>query len=210
MGTSKKRINDKVKKMLEKTSNDSIENNIQKITPILLSNSFLLENFDEKAFENTILIVREKINSIKKMGYHGKSLKEISEDQISREELFEEILDEIEKNISSASKLLLKAFKIAMTTYLQGEDDDIIIFANLLFYHFIYLLLEEQLLDTLKDFYHEMNYQEIKDILKLTTDNILNKQIAQEIEKFVNRKVALSDLLQSIEFAIQNIRLGDF
>src|SRR5690625_7004228 len=97
MGTSKRRINAKIKKMLTDKSLTEINEDAPSISEIILTKENLNQGFDEEStVTNTIHIINQKFTSLSIAGYKGKTIKDLSEDELKQQELFEMILYEIE------------------------------------------------------------------------------------------------------------------
>ncbi|MFB5166144.1 hypothetical protein ETC01_16215 [Geobacillus sp. NFOSA3] len=209
MGTSKRRLNKTVTKMLEGKSVHTIRNEIQKITAVVLNEDVIKSYLNEEEVQTTLKVIDQKISTLKSAGYKGKTLEELEKEQITREEFLEEIISEIEKVTPIKSKLLKKALKIAMAEAIKDELD-IYIFANLFFYHFIYLLLEQELFDSLRTVKDDLSSKQVKQILKQIADQIFKDKLISQIEKFIQKNISLSKVIGMIEKATQDIVLGEF
>lgn len=209
MGTSKRRLNDKIKTLLRNQPLTDLSKNAPEVTREILTNRVLERNLNETVLLKSFDVVSNAFITAKVSGYNGKTLKELKEDEISREEFFESIIDEIEKEATIDSKILKKAFKLVMAQILDGEFD-VDIFAQLLFYKVIFLILEQELYDTLKDIYEQLSRKQIETILTNATDRIFTTTVNNEIQRFIKKEIPLTSVLQKIREQTSQVTFGEF
>jgi hypothetical protein len=209
MGTSKRRLNDKIKILLRNQPLTDLSKNAPEVTREILTNRVLERSLNETVLLRSFDVVSNAFITAKASGYNGKTLKELKEDEISREEFFESIIDEIEKEAIIDSKILKKAFKLVMVQFLDGEFD-VAIFAQLLFYKVIFLILEQELYDTLKDIYEELSRKQIETILTNATDRIFTATVNNEIQRFIKKEIPLISVLQKIREQTSQVTFGEF
>jgi len=210
MGTSKRRINAKIKKMLTDKSLTEINEDAPSISEIILTKENLNQGFDEEStVTNTIHIINQKFTSLSIAGYKGKTKKDLSEDELTQQEFFEMILDEIENEKVIESKILKKSLKIVMYKFLDKEFDAYS-FTQILFHQVVYELLLTELNDTLKDGFDELSYPKIKEMVNLLTSKIMNQNMHEKINLFVDKKISLEEILDSIITETSNAEFGDF
>jgi hypothetical protein len=209
MGTSKRRLNDKIKTLLRNQPLTDLSKNAPEVTREILTNRVLERNLNETVLLRSFDVVSNAFITAKASGYNGRTLKELKEDEISREEFFESIIGEIEKESIIDSKILKKAFKLVMVQFLDGEFD-VAIFAQLLFYKVIFLILEQELYDTLRDIYEELSRKEIEIILTNATDRIFTATVNNEIQRFIKKEIPLTSVLQKIREQTSQVTFGEF
>ncbi|AGE21369.1 MULTISPECIES: hypothetical protein [Geobacillus] len=209
MGTSKRRLNDKIKTLLRNQPLTDLSKNAPEVTREILTNRVLERNLNETVLLRSFDVVSNAFITAKASGYNGRTLKELKEDEISREEFFESIIGEIEKEAIIDSKILKKAFKLVMVQFLDGEFD-VAIFAQLLFYKVIFLILEQELYDTLRDIYEELSRKQIEIILTNATDRIFTATVNNEIQRFIKKEIPLTSVLQKIREQTSQVTFGEF
>jgi hypothetical protein len=209
MGTSKRRLNDKIKTLLRNQPLTDLGKNAPEVTREILTNRVLERNLNETVLLRSFDVVSNAFITAKASGYNGRTLKELKEDEISREEFFESIIGEIEKEAIIDSKILKKAFKLVMVQFLDGEFD-VAIFAQLLFYKVIFLILEQELYDTLRDIYEELSRKQIEIILTNATDRIFTATVNNEIQRFIKKEIPLTSVLQKIREQTSQVTFGEF
>jgi hypothetical protein len=209
MGTSKRRLNDKIKTLLRNQPLTDLSKNAPEVTREILTNRVLERNLNETVLLRSFDVVSNAFITAKASGYNGRTLKELKEDEISREEFFESIIGEIEKEAIIDSKILKKAFKLVMVQFLDGEFD-VAIFAQLLFYKVIFLILEQEFYDTLRDIYEELSRKQIEIILTNATDRIFTATVNNEIQRFIKKEIPLTSVLQKIREQTSQVTFGEF
>lgn len=210
MGTSKRRIENKVKQILSNNPIESLNNYAPKITEVILSPQNLTETFQEEHFSpDTFVLIEKHFSTLKSSGFGGKSKEEIQEDLITQEEFLNSILELIEDNFEIDSKILLKSFKITMAKFIKG-DFDVYSFAQLLFYEVVSQLLLKDLQDTLKDSYEDLSYSSIQDMVASSTSCIMSEEVFDKINDFVNKRSTLSEVLTIIHSKTSEALFGDF
>lgn len=210
MGTSKRRIESKVKQILSNHPIERINDYAPKITEVILSPKNLSETFQEENFSSdTLLFIGKHFTSLKTSGYNGKSKKDLEEDLITQEEFLNSILELIEAEFEIDSKILLKAFKITMSKFIKKEFD-LYSFAQLLFYEVISQLLRKDLQDTLKDSYENLTYSKIQEMVSSSTSRIMSSDVFEKINDFINKKCTLSEVLTMIHSKTSEALFGDF
>ncbi|WP_066303977.1 hypothetical protein [Bacillus sp. FJAT-29814] len=211
MGTSKKNMNNEIKKMLKEKPLDQLNVFAPDISKVVLSQESLTKSLDnEEVVNTTIEVVTKRFISLGNSGYKGKTKKEIIEDELTQQEFLEMILKEIEDGSKINSKVLEKALKIVMTQLLEEESFDVYVFSQLLFYQVVYQLLLSELYETLKDSYEDLSYIQIKKMVTSLTDKIMNNEVCSKVNDFVDRKVSFSNLLEVITKATDNAEFGVF
>lgn len=210
MGTSKRRIENKVKQILSNQPIEKINEYAPKITEVILSPKNLSETFQEETFSSdTLVFIKKQFTSLSTSGYQGKSKKELEEDLITQEDFLNSILELIEDEFEIDSKILLKAFKIIMAKFIKKEFD-IYSFAQLLFHEVISQLLRKDLQDTLKDSYENLTYNQIQEMVSSSTSRIMGPEIFEKINDFINKKCTLSEVLTMIHSKTSEALFGDF
>lgn len=211
MGTSKKNMNNEIKKLLKQKPLDQLNDFAPDISKVVLSQESLTKSLDnEEVVNTTIDVVTKRFISLGDNGYKGKTKKEISEDELTQQEFLEMILKEIEDESKINSKVLEKALKIVMSQLLEEESFDVYVFSQLLFYQVVYQLLLSELYETLKDSYEDLSYIQIKKMVSSLTDKIMNNEVCSKVNEFVDRKVSFSNLLEIITKATDNAEFGVF
>ncbi|MGG2054654.1 hypothetical protein ABFY48_09650 [Lysinibacillus pakistanensis] len=210
MGTSKRRIQSKIKDILVNTPVNDLNLRAPQIAEIVLSKKQLSDTFQSEDFTNeTISFIYNQFNSFHSSGFNGKSKKEVLEDTISKEEFLNSILEAIEEEFGIDSKILLKALKITMAKFIEVEFDSYS-FAQLLFYEVVTQLLITDLQETMKDSYETLTYEEIKKMVSISADSIMNVAVYEKINDFVSKKCNVSDILELIHQRTSEALFGDF
>jgi hypothetical protein len=209
VGTSKRRLNEKIKNLLKDQPLSELNNHAPEVTGEILTTKNLEKNLNESLLTNSFEIISKAFRVAGVSGFKGKYLKDLKEDEVTREEFFESIIDEIEKETIIDSKILKKAFKLTMVKFID-EEFDTTIFAQMLFYKVIYLILEQELFDTLKDMYEYLTSKQIDSIVTTATDKIFTDAINHEIEKFIKKDISLSYVFEKITEQTSNVTFGEF
>jgi len=211
MGTSKKHMNDKIRNLLKDTDFKDIDKYAPEISRVALTKDTLSKSLDdEKTVNKSIEIITKRFVTIGQKGYKGKSKKELLEDQITLQEFLELVLEEIESETKIESKILQKSLRIVMTKLLNEDTEDSHISAQLLFYQVTYFLLEKELYETLKESYSSLSYIKIKEMVSSLSDRIMNNEVYDKINDFVDKKISLSQLLDIIIKATDDAKFGEF
>ena len=204
-------MNDKIKNLLKDTNLTDINYSAPEISRVALSKDILSKSFDdEETINKSIEIVTKRIVSLGQKGYKGKTKKELLEDKITLQEFLELVLEEIESEKMIDSKVLQKSLKIVMTKLLNQDTEDPYIFAQLLFFQVTYELLEKELYETLKDSYEDLSYPKIKEMVSILSNKIMNDDVYQRVNDFVDKKISLTLLLDVITSATDNAEFGEF
>lgn len=211
MGTSKRNISNKVKKILENKSFHDLNSTAPELSKkILTKREINKQLIDEKDIIDSFNIISSKFKSLSLGGYKGKSKQDIIVDTITQEEFINMILDAIDNDEFLNKSILEKAYKIAMTMCLQQEEFDVYTFAQLLFYHLVHQILLKDLHDTLKDLYTDLSYNEIDNLISNLTNQIVNDAVYPIVVNFVDRKVPMKMVLDRIIFETKNASFGEF
>lgn len=210
MGTSKRRINRKIKEILNKTNVDELNQNAPVITRLSLSTDILSETFQQEFLtSNTLVFIEEKFNSLSFAGFKGKNKEELANDVISKEEFINSILESIENQYHIDSKILIKSLKITIAKFIEGEFD-ILVFAHQLFFEVVFQILISDLQETLKDSYEKLTYGDIKKMVTSSTECIINQTVYTKISDFVNNKASLPEVLELIHEQTSDALFGEF
>lgn len=211
MGTSKRHLNDKIRKLIEDRNLEDLNEDAPQISRVILSKESLNTSLgDEETISKSINIVTKHMHFLGKNGFNGKSRKEVFENKITLQEFLEMVLEEIDTETSIDSKILKSSLSIVMANISESDSEDPYIFAQLLFYQVINKLLEKELYETLKDSYEELPYDKIKAMVGTLTNRIMNEKVYQEINNFVDKKNSLSNLLDMITSATTDAEFGEF
>lgn len=211
MGTSKKNLNDQIKKLLKEKPLDQLSEFAPEVSKIALSNELLTDSLDnEKTLHTSIEVVTKKFISLGSNGYKGKTKRELIEDDLTQQEFLEMVLKEIEEESKINSVILEKSLKIVMTKLLDQDLYDVYVFSQLLFYQVVHNLLLKELQETLKDSYEELSYSQIREMVTSLTDEIMNTEVYTVINDFVDRKIAFNKLLEIITSATNKADFGEF
>ncbi len=211
MGTSKKHLNSKIKKLLEDKKLNEINTAASEISKVILSKESLgksLEN--EETINKSIEIAAKHFTLIEESGFKDKSKKEVLEDKITLQEFLEMILEEIDTETNIDSKILVRSLKIVMTKILEMDINDSYIFAQLLFHQVTKELLQNELYETLKDSYENLPYDKIRQMVVSLTNKIMNNDVHRKINNFVDNKITFSQLLDIIINATDEAEFGEF
>lgn len=214
MGTSKRNLSQKVRNLLQDINQEDLNDKAPQIVKTVLTKKILDENIgSEKVIINTINIVKNKFNSLTIGGFKGKSKKELSIDPMSRTEFIDMILEQIETEEIINSTILSKSLNIVLTKMLMrssNEEFDVYSFAQLLFYEIVKQLLVGQLTDNIKDKFKNMEYGNIESMIASATNKIINESVYAHINKFVDRKIGLNEVLNNIVAQTSNVKFGEF
>lgn len=210
MGTSKRRLNAKIKKLLKDLRLDEINESAPVISDLILTQTNLKREFDtEETVNNSIDIITKNFKMLSTDGFNGKTKEEVSEDTLTQQEFLEAILDEIEHEKVIKSKILNKSLRIVMVNFIKTEFD-IYSFTQLLFHQIIYQLLSKELNDTLKDGFDQLEYDAIGQMVNSLTSKIMNQSMYNSINLFIDKKVSLEQVLNEITTQTSEAHFGEF
>ncbi|WP_182200267.1 hypothetical protein [Paraliobacillus salinarum] len=211
MGTSKKNMNNEIKKLLKEKPLDQLNEFAPDISRVVLSQESLKKSLDNEEVVNTsIEVVTKKFISLNSNGFNGKTKKEMIEDELTQQEFIEMILKEIEEESKINSKVLEKALKIVMGHLIDDEFYNVYVFSQLLFYQVVYQLLLNDLYETLKDSYENLSYTQIEKMVSTLADKIMNTEVYSKVNEFVDRKLSFNNLLEVITKNTNNAEFGIF
>ncbi|MGY0694088.1 hypothetical protein ACW2QC_15120 [Virgibacillus sp. FSP13] len=211
MGTSKKNLNDRIKKLLKEKPLDQLSEFAPEVSKIALSSELLSDSLDnEKTLHTSIEVVTKKFISLGSNGYKGKTKRDLIEDNLTQQEFLEMVLKEIEEESKINSVILEKSLKIVMTKLLDQDSYDVYVFSQLLFYQVVHNLLLKELQETLKDSYEELSYSQIREMVTSLTDKIMDTEVYTVINDFVDRKITFNNLLEIITSATNKADFGEF
>lgn len=211
MGTSKRKLSNEIKKILNGRPLSNINDVAPELTKKILSEKALNDSFDnEITINNLISIIAKEFTTLDSAGFKGKSKQELITDHISKQEFIEMILDQVENSTIIESKILEKAFKIVMGKFLEVEEFDVYSFAQLLFFEIVYQILLSELNDNIKDIFEELEYNKIQNMVKNVTNQIMNEKVYIKVNLFIDRKISLDDILKEITIHTSQASFGDF
>ncbi|SEB20899.1 hypothetical protein [Paenibacillus sp. 276b] len=211
MGTSKRKLSSEIKKMLKNKSLTNLNETAPEISKKILSEKILNEKFDKSdIIDNSIRIIHRQFLSLQSSGFKGKSKEELLLDSITQQEFLEMILDLIENDTTINSKILEKSLKIVMCKFFEIDEFEIYEFAQVLFYEIVYQILLGELNDNIKDIYDELNYELIQKMVKNMTDRIMNNNVYDKVNEFIDRKISLRKVLNEISIQTTNASFGEF
>lgn len=211
MGTSKRNLNKKIKKLLQDKPLNDIDTSALEVSKTIITRRELNQQLvDEETIQNFFSIISKNFSKLSSAGFGGKSKKEVLEDPLTMQEFLNMILDQIEDDEFFEKELLEKAYKISMTKMLQEDEFDLYSFAQVLFYHLIQLILEKELYDTLRDLYEDFTYQDIEKWISRLTNQIMNDSIYKLVDEFVDKKLPLKKVLDKIVEETKNSSFGEF
>lgn len=207
MGTSSRKVNDKIKKIL-KDSLDSNEYEFEKMIPKLSNEVMKLKKtrkyFGDKDFMNIMAGGVIGIGAIKKGTFqddYGIEFNESIQNSIlKREEILQAILDKVESDIQS--NFLLKSYKTAMTEVLLSEGISVFDFVFNFIVCIIYYNLMEEINEAVIETLPKEDLREVEKITKKHAKLIVDEKLKHIILEFAEDKIDINKL---IEFAIKEV-----
>lgn len=210
MGTSKRRLNTKIKNLLKNVPLDEINESAPVISDLILTQTNLKREFDaEETVNKSIDIITKNFKMLSTDGFNGKTKEEICRDTLNQQDFLEAILNEIEHEKNIKSKILKKSLKIVMVNFI-GVEFNIYAFTQLLFHQIIYQLLSKELNDTLKDGFDQLEYSAIEKMVDSLTSKIMNQGMYDYINSFIDKKVSLEMVLNEITTQTSEAHFGEF
>jgi len=214
MGTSKRNIDDKIKKMLkQKSTPQEIEQVIPEITVEILTKKKINNFFSDKEYETVIGAGIKGISSLLSgnfmddYSYEG----DIATDTPTIQRIIEAILVKVEEDQSIQSDFLLRALKYALAVSIKDgtEEEKFSIFINEFTYYILYLMISESIIEALGDEFTESPTSEIDQKIKQISRHILNAKLKIIIDNYLSGEVTLEELIKSTIDIASNIKLGD-
>ncbi len=206
MGSSTKKIQKKIQKIMKEMGHDTptIDNNI---TTIFNESIKLRKNksfFTNDGFGNAIAGGVSIIGSISS-GKMPKILEEIelldkaSNKDLATQEILNSILDSLEQdNKKFENELLLRAFKITMSELLLNKDLSICKFIELLVKKCMYLLLIEDTNEASLEEFGFIQTPKIQEKLEERSNYVVDKYLMDDIIKYSKKEIEFAVLVNSI------------
>lgn len=213
MGTSKRKLNKEIKKMLQDVPVEKINDKTPDVTKKIITLKRINTEFlDEETLNKCISIISNQFELLSKEGFNGITQQEIKNDPITTEQFINHILDLIdnEDNLFADKALLERSFKITMTNCLKDEDLVLTSFIEKLLFNVVKQILIGELHDTLKEVYDELNYDDIELMVNNVSNQIIDNETQRKIDQYIAKDLEFSEVLKSVVEAAKNVTFGEF
>ncbi|MCS1393281.1 hypothetical protein ACM1TL_13175 [Lysinibacillus capsici] len=213
MGTSKRKLNKEIKKMLQDVPVEKINDKTPDVTKKIITLKRINTEFlDEATLNKCISIISNQFEVLSKEGFNGITQQEIKNDPITTEQFVNHILDLIdnEDNLFADKALLERSFKITMTNFLKNEDLVLTSFIEKLLFNVVKQILIGELHDTLKEVYDELNYDDIELMVNNVSNQIIDNETQRKIDQYIAKDLEFSEVLKSVVEAAKNVTFGEF
>lgn len=213
MGTSKAKINNKVKDLLKDVPIEKIDERTPEISKNILSIRNLKKEFlDEEIMESCVETIQVRLKALFVEGMNGKPAKEIIQDEIGIAEFIDSVLEEIDKDdcLFVEKDILEKSFKITMAECVKDEIVDVESLVLKLLYNTIKQLLIGDLNDTLKIVYEDLSFDQIEKMAINVTEQIMNESIKSTVHEYLNKELSFEKILAKITEETNNVTFGEF
>lgn len=213
MGTSKRKLNKEIKKMLQDVPVEKINDKTPDVTKKIITLKRINTEFlDEETLNKCISIISNQFEVLSKEGFNGITQQEIKNDPITTEQFINHILDLIdnEDNLFADKALLERSFKITMTNCLKNEDLVLTSFIKKLLFNVVKQILIGELHDTLKEVYDELNYDDIELMVNNVSNQIIDNETQRKIDQYIAKDLEFSEVLKSVVEAAKNVTFGEF
>ncbi|AEY65838.1 hypothetical protein [Clostridium sp. BNL1100] len=221
MGSSTRKIQAKIKKILSPGSHDdSYTVELDKAIPLVMIETLRMRKtrkyFGDKDFLN---LMTGGVQSVQALG--GGKVKEFFSDEdfdfskdigndLETERVLESILNKIENDIEDIdSSLLLKAFKITMTKILMEKNFDLYYFVNDFCVNALFLIVMENINESVIDTYDEKQVKDYDSKIKLKANQWVDKNLKDTILEYINEKITINELIDTLTKKVENSK-GDF
>ncbi|MGE7923365.1 hypothetical protein ACQKND_09280 [Viridibacillus arvi] len=213
MGTSKRKLNKDIKKMLQDVPVENINDKTPEVTKKILTFKRINAEFLDEPILNTCLgIIFKQFEFLNNEGFNGISKEELKSDPITIEQFVNHILDLIdsEDTLFADKTLLERCFKVTMTDCVKNDDLDINMFIKKLLYNVVKQILIGELHDTLKEIYDELGYEDIGVMVNNVSNQIMDNETQQKIKKYIAKEIDFKDVLKTVVEAAKNVTFGEF
>ncbi|MFW7186729.1 hypothetical protein [Lysinibacillus sp. BNK-21] len=213
MGTSKRKLNKEIKKMLQDVPVEKINDKTPDVTKKIITLKRINTEFlDEATLNKCISIISNQFEVLSKEGFNGITQQEIKNDPITTEQFVNHILDLIdnEDNLFADKALLERSFKITMTNFLKNEDLVLTSFIEKLLFNVVKQILIGELHDTLKEVYDELNYDDIELMVNNVSNQIIDNETQRKIDQYIAKDLEFSEVLKFVVEAAKNVTFGEF
>lgn len=213
MGTSKRSINESIKKILKDVPFETIDSKSPEVTKkIITKHRIVKELGDNNLLERCIGIVGGYFNKVKVGGFEGISYEELKNDRITTEEFINTIIDEIdsEESILLDKHILEKSLKIALTNCVMYDELDVEKLVIKLLLNVVNSILSMELHDTLKDIYEEVEYETIDNMIQDLSEKIVHQEVHSKIRGYISKEVSYEDMIEAVVKATEFATIGEF
>jgi hypothetical protein len=214
MGTSTKRINEKIKKILQ----DNTTGNLEEVIPQIAYETLRLKKtkryFGDKEFEVLVQGGIGFINSVKKGTYkedYGLDIPSIEDvDAIKAEEILEAILSKIEDEGEIESSFLLKAYKYSMTIALLESSVDVYSFIFKLITSIIYYYIMENINEAILEVFKDKSTSDFEQLVWEFSTKYVTENLDSYIHIYIEGKMEIGTLIETVINTTENITIGNF
>jgi|GEM_PF-2372810 len=213
MGTSKRKLNKEIKKMLQDVPVENINDKTPDVTRRILTFKRINAEFlDEPTLNRCMGIIFKQFESLKNEGFNGIFKEELKNDPITVEQFVNHILDLIdsEDTLFTDKALLERSFKVSMTDCLKNDDLEINIFIEKLLFNVVKQILIGELHDTLKEVYDELEYEDIEVMVSNVANQIMDNETQNRIGKYIGKEMEFKEVLKVVVEAAKNVTFGEF
>lgn len=221
MGSSTRKIQAKIKKILSPSSHDDSNTvELDKAIPLVMIETLRMKKtrkyFGDKDFLNLMTGGVQSVQALgggKVKGFFVTEDFDFNKDEnsdLATEKVLEAILNKIESEIEDIdSSLLLRAFKITMTKILMEKNFDLYYFVNNFCVNSLFLIIMENINESIIDTYDEKQVKEYDSKIKLKADHWVAKNLKETILEYVNNKITINELIDTLTKKVENSK-GDF
>ncbi|GAA0685476.1 hypothetical protein [Clostridium cadaveris] len=217
MGSSTRRIQQKIKKIISDSQN-GLDETLPKVINETMKMKKAKQYFGDKDFENLInggLLGISALNS----GSFGKlydfeyniDLGKITiKDELKIEQIIEAILDKIEKNDEIENALILTSFKATMAEIILDNLLSSEAFIKKFMCNLLYSLIMENINEALIEFYDDIHTNDFRDKVKKFSCDSIENYMSETIKEYIEHKIELDVLIDKVTKLNENMKERDF
>lgn len=212
LGTSKRKQSIVIKKMLEENRTKDITETIPQATSVVLNEKVLLKELGKEVSLRLLINAGVKgLEDILSDGqFDGIPIDKVKNNEEIQHVFLERLIEFVEEQSGEdLSELILKSFRLAIVSVLneeKGANEFISEFA----YHLIYFIVQHEVLEVFSDFYLEISHDEINNLIKTQSRNIVSTELTNEIIDYISGKLELSKLIKFIVQKADTVKIGEF
>lgn len=210
MGTSKRKLNEKIKQLIQNNSSKDIKESVPIATSEIITEKELDKVFKEDSFRLFVVAGINGINRVRAGEFGEIDFEEIKINEVTLQEIIQRILDIVEETVDTDfADVMLRAFKLALTATLK-EDKAILEFVLDFCFYLIFLLVQGELIEAFSDVYTDFGHDQINDLIKQQVRLIVSEELNDLITDYVDGKVQLKVLLKQITSKANAVKIGEF
>lgn len=201
MGTSTRRINKKIKKILEEKNPTDFEQIIpdiyHEIMRVKKVNRFYSDEFSVAIGAGIAGITAITKGTFKEQ-YHFEG--EMDQDPLTKEKIIEAILDYIGEDVFEEESPVKVALNYALTEAVRNDESNskLFLFISEFCYFLIYLLISGQATEVITEYFSDLSAAEFDKKIKEIARNIVVNELAADILAYINGAKTLQELIGTI------------